>query len=114
MTIEAAFQLFRSCVEMRGLSDIDECFDPASFGSRHITVRRAGGALRLVWDGKESTLTIEITHGPPGGPTFWLDLFHARGCNEENIPAWNGDISFRDAVAYGIELMQPSRGGEAA
>ena len=114
MTVEAAFQLFRSRAEARGLSDFDERSDPASFGSRYITARQAGGALRLVWDGKEGALTLEITHGPPGGPTSWLGLFRARGRSGEGVPAQDGDVSFDDAVDHGLDLMQPDRGAGAA
>lgn len=107
MTVDTAFQLFRSRAEARGLSELDERSDSAPFGSRCITSWQASGALRLIWNQKEATLALEITHGPPGGPNAWLDLFQATDRGEKHFPFQDGDIRFDEAVEYGLDLLTP-------
>lgn len=114
MTVEEAFGLFQTRAVARGVSDLMEEVQPESSGSRSTTARgRSGGALRLVWDGRDGTLMLEITHGPPDATPWWLDLFLVRGRGQV-VPTEEQDIGFEDAVEYGLELLQPERGDGAA
>lgn len=113
VTVEDAFERFRADTLARGLSDLTDIAHPEVFGSRVSTLTRETAALRLVWDGKDETLTLEITHGPPGGPAGWLNLYLALRSSGELVPDQR-DFSFESAVEYGLDLMNPGSVSGAA
>ncbi|HEX5723976.1 MAG TPA: hypothetical protein VFX98_00845 [Longimicrobiaceae bacterium] len=100
--IESAFALFRARAASRGLAEPDEHAAPGASGSRVATVSRQGAALRLAWDGEAGVLALEITHGPPGGPVSWMDLFRLPSATDD-------ETGFASALEYGLDLLCPDR-----
>lgn len=80
---------------------------PEASGSRCSEIELYDGQFRLVFDGRGSTLTVEISHGPPGARAGWLDLYRAR-CAKNAFAETEGDLRFKETVAYGIELLVPT------
>ena len=66
------------------------------------------GGFRLVFDGRDSMLTLEISHGPPGARAGWLDLYSAHCANNEFADNEGENLGFEETVAYGIELFAPT------
>ncbi len=85
---------------------VDKEFHPEAFGSRLVRATRDSAELRLLWDGKEKYLSLEISHGPPTGEIAgWLELFRAT-CECDLVPAATEQSeTIWEAVEYGIELM---------
>ncbi len=113
MTVEDAFGLFHARATACGVADLVMRGDAEAFGSRYATARVGGGALRLVWDGRAGALALEVTHGSPGLPPSWLDLFHVRELGGV-VPSEERGVGFEAAVEYGLELLRPERGRGAA
>lgn len=108
MTIDDAFRHFRSGLAEAGIGVPNEQSYPGAFGSRFSEIERYDGEIRLAFDGRDSTLTLEIAHGPPGARADWLGLYNAECANRE-IPANPGEsLGFEEAVAYGIEVIAPT------
>ncbi len=106
MTKENAFQNFRAGALSRHLPDPTESAHPEAFGGRVSTLQHRGAGLRLVWDGKEGLLILQITHGPLEGPIAWLDLYKAVWSGDQLVPD-QADFSFESAVEYGLDLFAP-------
>lgn len=111
-SVDQAFELFRRASQQADLSVTMESH-PHAFGSRLLCASGHGAELRLVWDGKESHLSLEISHGPPSGASAgWLTLYD-EVCGNGSLPESSGNgSSFPAALEYGLELMRP--GGEPA
>ena len=102
MAIEHAFWNFNNRAAARGVDVESEGGGPdALIGS----ARRHGGELRLVWEGRTSTLTLDISHGPPSGSaTGWICLYRARYTGGQ-LQADQRDVSVDDAIEYGLDLL---------
>ena len=107
MTIDEAFRYFRSRLLETKIGVPNEQSHPEAFGSRLSEIELYDGEIRLVFDGKDSTLTLEISHGPPGARAGWLDLYSAH-CVNNGFPESEGDLGFKESIAYGIELLVPT------
>jgi hypothetical protein len=80
------------------------------FGSWLARATSAEAELRLVWDGKDEHLSLQISHGPPGQHAGWLELFAAAcPCGVLAEPE-QSDPGFHESVAYGVQLMSPRSG----
>ena len=107
MTIDEAFRYFRSRLLEAKTGAPNEQSHPEVFGSRFSEIDLYDGAIRLVFDGRDSTLTLEISHGPPGARADWLDIYSAHCVNNEFAQS-EGDLGFKASIAYGIELFAPT------
>lgn len=108
MTIDEAFRHFRSRLKEAAIGVPNEQSHPEAFGSRYSEIELYDGGFRLVFDGRDSMLTLEISHGPPGARSGWLDLYTARCANNEFAAAQDENLGFEESVAYGIELFAPT------
>lgn len=109
MTLDEAFLCFRSGVLSCGLPVPVESAEAGILGGRVSTLQHDGAGLRLVWDARSGLLVLEITHGPPDGPLFWLDLYKASGSGDQLV-ADQRDFDLDSAIEYGLDLMLPARG----
>lgn len=83
---------------------------PKAPARRVESVSRDDATLRLVWDGEEQHLSLEISHGPPSGPQAgWLQLFTATLPDGEFAPANETNDELLDAIEHGFELMTPGK-----
>jgi hypothetical protein len=108
MTIDEAFRYFRSRLLESGIGVPNERSHQEAFGSRYSEIELYDGGFRLVFDGRDSMLTLEISHGPPGARAGWLDLFSAHCANSEFAGNEGENLGFEETVAYGIELLAPA------
>ncbi|MEM6287697.1 MAG: hypothetical protein AAF845_11115 [Bacteroidota bacterium] len=106
MTVDDAFLLFRAAAASAGFPEVDERVHPEHFGSRVSTLNQDSTGLRLVWDGKEQFLRLEVTHGP-GDSVQWLDLYQASQ-SRNRLHADQDDFTFADAVEHGLDLLASS------
>jgi hypothetical protein len=106
MTVTQAMALFHSLAAKLGSSPIQE--SPGDFGGAVSRVTCGESELRVVWDGKNECLLLQISHGPSSGPQAgWLELFGAK-CRGGKLPEVEpGEVTFGSAVGYGFELMSP-------
>lgn len=111
MTVDDAFHHFRSSALAWGITELYERAHPEAFGSRVSTLRQKHAALRLVWDGKEEILSLEITNGPLES-TGWLDLFQVTRHDDKLLPDQH-DVTFESAVEHGFDLLSLSRSSGA-
>jgi len=68
----------------------------------------AEAQLRLVWDGNDEYLYLQVSHGVPKAPSSgWLDLFSSKciggAFRDPELP----EVSFLASVEYGLDLMLP-------
>jgi hypothetical protein len=107
--LESAFQEFHRQVRDAGLEAADVSDSSGREFRRVATLTHDGAALRLVWQMPSGTLRLEGSHGPPaGGIAGWLDLYEAV-LVDGALRSDQTDFDLRSAIAYGIELMQPTR-----
>lgn len=105
MNVEQAFELFSILSERCGLFGKVEYY-PECFGNKLFQVERDGAKLRLIWDGKNEHLKLEISHGLSAQEQFfWLDIYGAECAGDVLPETEDKDISFQGAVEYGLELM---------
>ncbi len=67
MTIDEAFRYFLPRLLETKIGAPNEQSHPEAFGSRSSEIELYDGGFRLVFDGKDSMLTPEISHGPRRG-----------------------------------------------
>jgi hypothetical protein len=105
VSVDQAFELFSILSKKYGLLSKVEYY-PECFGNKLFQVKRDGARLRLVWDGENEHLKLEISHGLSAQEQFfWLDLYETE-CADGVLPETEDkDISFQGAVEYGLELM---------
>lgn len=108
MTIDEAFRYFRSRLLETGIGVPNERSHPEAFGSRCSEIELYDAEFRLVFDGRDSMLTLEISHGPPGARAGWLDLYSAHCSNSEFAENEGENLGFEESVAYVIELIAPT------
>jgi len=108
-TINEAFELFSRLSSEAALT-LDGSTRPEAFGNRMVTAALDGAELRLLWDGKERHLSLEISHGPTSGEQVgYIELFGAT-CEDGFVPSEiQSAEGVRAAVEYGIELMSGRR-----
>jgi hypothetical protein len=103
LNVDQAFDAFVSKGETAGMS-VDESRPVRN--RRVAKLRREGGELRLTWEPEKANVSLEISHGPPGGPNVgWLPLWEETcvgGVLPDELEPGQG---FEDALAYGLELM---------
>lgn len=108
MTIDEAFRYFRARLSETGIGVPNERSHPGAFGNRCSEIELYDGGFRLVFDGRDSMLTLEISYGPPGARPGWLDLFSTRCANNEFAENKSENLGFRESIAYGVELFAPT------
>jgi hypothetical protein len=108
MKIEDAFQLFRSRLSKAGIGVPHDRSRSGAFGTRYSEIILYDGKFRLVFNGRDSMLTLDISHGPPGARAGWLDLYRAKCTKDEFLEADGKNLSFEQAVVYGIEVLAPT------
>ena len=81
---------------------------PEDFGSSVTSVGVAGAELRVVWDGRDGYLSVQVSHGPDSASRAgWLTLYGSK-CAATLLPEPpSREESFHAAVEYGLELMSP-------
>ena len=105
MTVDQAFAQFESEVRTRGLAF--QAVAPGSETNRTTELERDGAGLRLTWDERSGLLSLDVTHGPQGGPPAgWLDLYRAAG-EPNHLRADQDNFDFAEAVAHGLSLFAP-------
>lgn len=106
MSVSQAIAWFNALAAKRGNAPIHQ-LSPSDFGSSVSRVVRGESELRVVWDGRDEYLAVQISHGPSSGPQNWLELFGTM-CKGGVIPdATQGEVTFASAVEYGLELTSP-------
>jgi hypothetical protein len=105
-SVAEAFDVFRRHAA-QSVGAVAEASYPEAFVGRVVTVTQPGAALRLVWDGKDERLSLEITHGPDENDLSWLDLFSA-SCPKGVLTALEPGFDFGSAVEYGFVLLTPT------
>lgn len=107
LNVEDALSLFRELAKASGFDVWQESSFVNSAGCIS-SIRRGNAQLRLVWEGADGSLLIQISHGPPDGPQdHWLELFRSK-CIRGSFPdADLPEVSFLSSVEYGLELMIP-------
>ncbi len=108
MTIDKAFRYFRSRLLKTGIGVPKERSRPEAFGSRCSEIELYDGEFRLVFDGRDSMLTLEISHGPPGARGGWLDIYSAHCANNEFAENEDENLGFEESVAYGVAVVAPA------
>jgi hypothetical protein len=108
MKIDDAFQLFRFRLAEAGIGFPDERFGSRAFRTRYSEIVLYDGKFRLVFNRRDSVLTLDISHGPPGARSDWLDLYRARCDGGEFRETDDQNLPFDQAVVYGIEVLAPS------
>jgi hypothetical protein len=108
-SVDLAFDLFTRVACSAGHQVIAESH-PEAFGSRLLSVRRNGAELRLVWDGKDGYLSVQISHGPSSGERAgWIDLY-GETCSNGLLPDSPApEREFLGSVEHGLDLMDPRR-----
>jgi hypothetical protein len=108
MKIDEIFQQFRASIENHCKDDsrclIKEENHPNAFGSRVTILSICEASLRLVWDGKDYCLRLEITHGPMDKKQSWIDLFESHG-SPDHAGSRDKTGSLDSAISYGLDLM---------
>ena len=107
MNVDGAFEEFRFQVLKVAGREPDES-QPTEPGDRRISsLSRGDAGLRLVWDRQAHTVTLEISHGPPDGPTVgWLDLYRVSETGA-HLSVNTESVSLSSAITYGLELLFP-------
>jgi hypothetical protein len=107
-SVDQAFETFERSAAAARLRVVSEAHQRA-FGSRLTLAARGKAELRLVWDGKEQYLSLEITHGRDTGTRAgWLQLYGAT-CLRCYLPTIEEVIAeFDSAIEYGITLLSPA------
>lgn len=108
MRINEAVSEFEQLVARAGFAVLRE-ESPLEFGSSVTRIRNEDGELRLVWDGKQEYLNVQISHGPPKGEAGWLELWGLKCTAGAFIENPDADVTFMSAAEYGVELMSPQR-----
>ncbi len=107
MNVDGAFEEFRSQALKVAGREPDKC-QSTEPGERKISSLSKGDAgLRLVWDRQAHTVTLEISHGPPDGPTVgWFDLYRVSETGAHlSVDTESAPLS--SAITYGLELLFP-------
>ena len=105
MTVDEAFRYFSTRLLETEIGVPNELSHPEAFGSRCSEIELYDGEIRLVFDGRDSMLTLEISPGPPGARADWLDLYSAHCANNEFAQNESEDLRFEESVAYVLELF---------
>ena len=109
MHVSEAINFFLQAAAQAGLAARSEQ-SPEAFGSSITSVVVGGAELRLVWEGRDEHLSVQVTHGPNGAPMAgWLTLYGS-ACSSTLLPEPRShEESIHSAVEYGLELMSPSK-----
>jgi len=107
VTVDEAFRFFHSQLADTVLGAPTEVEHPEAFGSRYSEITRNGASARLVFDGRDYSLVLEITHGPINGPICWLDLYRVSTSDGVLDEPDDGHEPFGSCVEYAIELLNP-------
>ncbi len=104
LTLAHAFKLFADCAEQFAMTVISTSH-ASQFGSHLSQVNRGGGTLRLVWDGKDEYLSLEVSHGPTlSEPAGWVTLF-GEDCPGGSVPGPSApDTDLESALRYGFHV----------
>ncbi|WP_139326772.1 hypothetical protein [Pseudomonas flexibilis] len=102
--VAEAIRQFRDLAMAAGFEVLHESFPLGSV----TYCAEAEALLRLVWDGKDEYLYLQVSHGvlkaPPSG---WLDLFSSKciggAFRDPELP----EVRFLASVGYGLDLMLP-------
>lgn len=107
MPVPQAINRFRSLAEVAGFTSSHEG-SAQDFCSSVTRIARGDAELRLVWDGRDEYLALQISHGPSRGPQAgWLELFGSKCCSGVLCHSETAEDPFLSAVQYGLELMSP-------
>lgn len=115
LTFDDAVDQFRELAEARGF-DVRHEPSPLNLGGSVTLLRKGNAQLRLVWDGGEELLLLQISHGPMDGPQAgWLEIFSTKCVRGSFRDPDSPEVRFFDSVEYGLELMLPAGAhGESA
>ena len=105
MRVSEAISEFQKLAAQSGFA---ASYDPSpnDFGSSVTRVCRSEAELRLVWDGRDKYLSVQVTHGPLEiEAAGWLELWGAQCAAEAFNEKANENVTFKSAIEYGIELM---------
>ncbi len=107
MHVPEAINLFLQAASDAGLA-ASNGKAPEDLGSSVTSVGGTGAELRVVWDGRDEYLSVQVSHGPvSASPAGWLTLYGSK-CAAALLPdPPSPEESFPSAVEYGLELMSP-------
>ena len=113
MTLDDAFNQLSRSATARQLPVADTPATRSPSGHRQLEVSHRGASLRLRCSLGDGVICLEITHGPEDAPaSSWLDLYKAR-CELDTVRTSDEpDVSFGDAVEFGLELIYPPASDE--
>lgn len=75
------------------------------FASSTYRIIAEDAELRLVYDGRDQSLALEVNSGPPGPITGWFELFGCTCADGTIVEPTDPETSFLSSVEYGLELM---------
>ncbi|MFL6627410.1 MAG: hypothetical protein ACJ8IK_20855 [Burkholderiaceae bacterium] len=107
-SLSDAFDSFLGAAAEHSLATRD--FASASeLGSRVASASRGAAEMRLIWTAGDSSLQLQISHGPAddlraGG---WLNLYSAHCPNAIVAESETQGTCFSSALEYGFELLCP-------
>jgi hypothetical protein len=70
MTIDEAFNYFSKQVQSFEFSQLGEDNDSREKARRILWIKHNNSALRLIFNGQDRNLALEITHGSPGNEIY--------------------------------------------
>jgi len=108
MILDEAFYHFRQRLVESGVGEPKEELYPELSGRRCSEIEVDHAVLRLVFDGRDESLILEISQGPDASEAEgWLDLYRASfGEGRLVIDRFEGP-DLADCIDYGIELLSP-------
>jgi hypothetical protein len=103
-----AFDSFLSMAEEHGLAARDLA-STGEGGRRVASASREAAEMRLIWEARDSSLQLQISHGPADDPRAggWLNLYSAQCPNAIIVESEEQSTSFSSALEYGFELLGP-------
>lgn len=106
MSIAEVFDFFERLARSCGLRVESEPHSTA-FGKRLTRALRGSDELRLVWDGRDELLSLEVSHGPSAGPRAGWHVLCSAPCPGAVLVDVADGPSCMTCIEYGCELMLP-------
>lgn len=111
VTVERAINQFRELATAAGFDVLHEP-SPEHFGSSIIYLNQGNAQLRLIWNGKDEYLSLQLSHGPTEASwSDWLELFGTKCIFGSFRDSESPEVNFLSSVEYGLELMLPGNSG---